>query len=200
MRKARDIILIIIGILFIAIIILYARDGRLSFKTLKTDFDEALSLKKERIDERLNYNPINVTDLIARLKDKGLVVGKAEDLGTNTLGAKEGYKINVEGKYIYFYIIDFDNIKDERIVNTKITLDEQNKVYIEGKAYDALVNETAVVAKYSDNPKADIIKKEFESIHGLSYDEMIKERNDNSLNPAVTKVDKILDNFEEALK
>lgn len=200
MRKARDIILIIIGILFIAIIILYARDGRLSFKTLKTDFDEALSLKKERIDERLNYNPINVTDLIARLKDKGLVVGKAEDLGTNTLGAKEGYKINVEGKYIYFYIIDFDNIKDERIVNTKITLDEQHKVYIEGKAYDALVNETAVVAKYSDNPKADIIKKEFESIHGLSYDEMIKERNDNSLNPAVTKVDKILDNFEEALK
>lgn len=200
MRKARDIILIIIGILSIAIIILYARDGRLSFKTLKTDFDEALSLKKERIDERLNYNPINVTDLIERLKNKGLVVGKAEDLGTNTLGAKEGYKINVEGKYIYFYIIDFDNIKDEKIVNTKITLDEQHKVYIEGKAYDALVNETAVVAKYSDNPKADIIKKEFESIHGLSYDEMIKERNDNSLNPAVTKVDKILDNFEEALK
>lgn len=200
MRKAKDIIFIIIGLLIITVMVLYAKEGRLSFTTLKDDFLEALNLKKARVEERLNYNPVTYQELISTLKNKGLVVGDPIELGTNTLGAKIAVKFNVEGKNIYFYIIDFDNDKDENILNTKKSLEEKGQVYIEGKWYNALTNQTALIAKYDDNPKKDVIVDVFNNIVGLSYDEMISERTDNSLNPTVTTIDKILDNFEEATK
>lgn len=200
MRKAKDIIFIIIGLLIITVMVLYAKEGRLSFTTLKDDFLEALNLKKARVEERLNYNPVTYEELISTLKNKGLVVGDPIELGTNTLGAKIAVKFNVEGKNIYFYIIDFDDDKDENILNTKKSLEEKGQVYIEGKWYNALTNQTALIAKYDDNPKKDVIVDVFNNIVGLSYDEMISERTNNSLNPTVTTIDKILDNFEEATK
>ena len=74
---------------------------------------------------RLNNYGIQTSNVdIELLKDKGIVVGEPVDLGTNTLGAKEGVKVNIEGKYVYFYIFDFENTKDENILNTINNLKE----------------------------------------------------------------------------
>lgn len=200
-RLIRDIVLGILLIIIVVIVVLYAREGRLSFKTLRDDFVEAVNLKGERIEERLNYNPIEPEALIEKLKANGLVVGDVEELGGNSLGAKRGVKFNVEGYYMYFYIIDWDNEpNDDYIKQTRESIEKDGKVYIEGKYYDAYVNGTAIISKIDNNPKKDLIVKLFKSMESLSYDEMVERRTDNSLNPAVTTVDKVLDGFEFAIK
>ncbi|MCQ2978298.1 MAG: hypothetical protein MJ245_00675 [Clostridia bacterium] len=199
-RILKDTLITILVLVIGLVIYLYAREGRLSFGTLRDDFKEAVDLKQARIDERINYNPIEPEQLIQKLKDKGLVVGNPESLGTNNLGAKKAYKFNVEGRYINFYIIDWDDKNNEDMLNTKAQVEKDGKVYIEGKYYDAYVNQTALIAKVEGNPKEEMIIKEFKNIVGLSYDEMVEKRGENKLNPSETVVDKVLDDFTAAVK
>lgn len=199
MKKIKSIVFSIIVLMILCIIFLYAKDGRLNFKDLSGDFKEAVSLKKERIEDRLNYNAVTPEEFVQRLKNKGVVVGDIESFGSDNLGAKESYKINVEGKYIYFYIFDWDS-KNPDTQETKKALEDNGRVYVEGKYYEASTNDTAMITKYEGNPKEKIIVEEFEGIVALTYDEMAKKRNDEKLNPSETTVDKILDNFEDATK
>ena len=58
MKKIGYYVVIGIGLIFILILCLYAKDGRLSMDILKTDFIEAVNDAKKRQEEKLNYNSI----------------------------------------------------------------------------------------------------------------------------------------------
>lgn len=195
MKKIFYYIGIILGCIFILILFLYAKEGRLSIDILKTDFIDAVNDSKEKRDEKLNYNSITYETFVAKLKSKGLVVGDVEIIPANSLGASVAVKFNVDGKYIHFYNIDWSDTKNKDIIKTKEYLDKEGKVFVEGKMYEALVNDTAVITKYETNKSKAIIKEEFEKIIPLSYDKMIEMRdkaaNDNNV------IDNIIDNINQ---
>ena len=198
MKRVKTIALSMIVTSIIVVLFLYAKDGRLSVDVLKADFLQALQLKKDRVEERLNYNPITYDKVIEQLKNKGLVVGDVEELGSNSLGAKIAVKFTVSGQYIYFYIIDWEDETNEDIIKTKTSIDETGEVYINGKMYKVLVNSTAMIARYEDNPASKIIEEQFMKIIPLTYDEMIEQRNSYSSNPAVRTIDTITSNIEQS--
>lgn len=197
MKKTLEWIFIIIGILVLIVAYLYARDGRLSLDNLKSDYDEAVNLKQAQIDEKIHYVPISHTDFIAKLKEKGIVVGDVTEFSSNLFGAKVAVKFTVDGKVICFYNLD---LKTDLGQETKAKIENGEKLPFEGKTYNALINDDAVIIKWEENNKSKEIKEVFEKMIAVSYDEMIEERNAGKANENINPIDDILDNCEAVFK
>lgn len=197
MKKAFEWIIIIVGILILIVVYLYAREGRLSLDNLKSDYDEAVSLKQAEIDEKIHYVPVSYTDFIAKLKDAGLVVGDVTEFSSNNFGAKVAVKFTVDGKSICFYNLD---LKTDLGQETKTKIENGEKLFFEGKSYTALMNDDAVIIRWEENNKSKQIKDVFEKMLALSYDQMIEERNSKSGEEKKNPIDDILDNCEAVFK
>lgn len=197
MKKTFEWIFIILGILILLVAYLYARDGRLSLDNLKSDYDEAVTLKQAEIDEKIHYVPVSYKDFIAKLKEQGIVVGDVTEFSSNNFGAKVAVKFTVDGKNICFYNLDLNSKEGQE---TKTKIENGEKLYFEGKTYNALMNDNAVIIRWEENNKSKQIKDVFEKMIALSYDQMIEERNASSGETKTNPIDDILDNCEAVFK
>lgn len=96
------------------------------------------------------------------LMNEGCQIGSNQKLDYEKIGAHNGYRFTVDGKFVEIYEFKLDelNEKAKEVVESA----KEGQVILEGDKLESLYKDGILLVNFSDNDREDIIKKVFEDL------------------------------------